>query len=189
MEAISIYEPSLRELEIEIQNLKKQVNSQKLDNKVCIICFSGDWDRLFAALSIASSSLAIGKEVHLFFTFWAVSALRKKGKQSNEGNSFVQKIFTKILPSSINRAPLSQFNMFGMGKHFMKGIMDKKGVDDIDVLFDDVKELGAKIHVCDTSTELFGIKCTELVDGDKMNICGVTTFLSQGLNSQMTLFI
>lgn len=182
-------ESRLNELESKIESLTKQVDKQKLDNKVCIICFSGEWDRLFAALSLASGSLALGKEVHMFFTFWSVSALRSTGDLKDSNKSLTQKMFNKILPCGIGKAPLSKYNLCGLGKFFMKKIMKRKGVDDIDVLFKDVKELGAKIHICDTSTELFGLKCSELVDGDKMNICGATTFLSHGFKSQMILFV
>jgi hypothetical protein len=72
-------------LEKEIQALKSQLDLQKSENKVNIICFSREWDRLFAALSIASGALALGSEVHLFFTFWAVSALRDPDKKGKKG--------------------------------------------------------------------------------------------------------
>lgn len=189
MEKTITSESRLNELESKIASLSKQVDEQKLDDKVSIICFSGEWDKLFAALSLASGSLALGKEVHLFFTFWSVSALRKTGDLVSTDKSLIQKMFNKMLPCGIGKAPLSKFNLCGLGKFFMKGIMKKKGVDDIDILFKDVKELGAKIHICDTSTELFGLKCSELIDGDKMNVCGATTFLSHGFKSQMILFI
>ena len=64
MENTITSESRLKKLESELENLRKQINDQKPDDKVCIICFSGEWDRLFAALSIASTSLALGKEVH-----------------------------------------------------------------------------------------------------------------------------
>ena len=71
----------------------------------------------------------------------------------------------------------------------MKNLMKKKGIDDIDTLFRDVMELGAQLHVCETSTVLFGLDCEELQESDKINQCGVTTFLSHALKSKMTLFI
>ena len=66
----------LRALEQELETLKSQLQPQKQENQASIICFSGEWDRLFASLTIAVGSLAMGMEVHLFFTFWAASALR-----------------------------------------------------------------------------------------------------------------
>ena len=67
-------------LEEELGTLKGLVEKEKRDDLVSLICFSGEWDRLFAALTIAAGALAMGQKVHLFFTFWAVSALRKGGR-------------------------------------------------------------------------------------------------------------
>jgi len=176
-------------LEEEIQALKEQLDSQKSDEKVNIICFSREWDRLFAALTIASGALALGKEVHLFFTFWAVSALRDPQKKGSKGRAFLQKAFGRIMPAGFSAAPISNCNSMGIGKFFLKKLIKKKGIDDIDVLFQDVMDLGAQLHVCETSTVMFGVGCKELQEPDKINLCGVTTFLSHALKSKMTLFI
>ena len=67
--------------------------------------------------------------------------------------------------------------------------MKRNKIDDIDKLFDEVKELGAHIHICDTSSVLFGLDCREMNAGDKADICGVTTFLSHAFKGKMVLFI
>jgi len=180
---------SLEELHKELQELKDQINKEKKSNEVNIICFSGEWDRLFAALTIANGSLAMNMEVHLFFTFWSVNAIRKHVKPPPEGKSFIQKMFLRMMPGGINRAPLSKLNCFGLSKLFLKQEMKKQRIDDIDQLFEEVKELGAHIHVCDTSSALFGLDCRELNTGDKADICGVTTFLSHAFKGKMVLFI
>jgi peroxiredoxin family protein len=179
----------IHRLEEELQALKKQLDSQQSENKVNIICFSREWDRLFAALSIASGALALGTEVHLFFTFWAVSALRDPDKKVRKKRALLQKVFGRIMPAGFTAAPISNCQSMGIGKFFLKKLIKKKGIDDIDVLFKDVMELGAQLHVCETSTVMFGLDCEELQEGDKINMCGVTTFLSHALKSKMTLFI
>lgn len=176
-------------LEQEIQALKNQLDVQKPENKINIICFSMEWDRLFAALSIASGALALNTEVHLFFTFWAVSALRDPDKKVHKGRALVQRVFGRVMPAGFSSAPISNCQSMGIGKFFLKNLMKKKGIDDIDTLFSDVMDLGAHLHVCETSTVLFGVDCEELKESDKINLCGVTTFLSHALKSKMTLFI
>ncbi len=179
----------LQAMKEEIAELKKQVAKVKLNDDVNIICFSGDWDRLYAALTIASGALALGKPVHLFFTFWAVSALEKKTGNLNGDKSFLQKMFATMLPTGPRKLPLSRLNMLGIGKSCVKQVMKKTGIEDIDVLYKDVVELGAEIHVCETSTLLFGVKCEELLDAESIDRCGVTTFMANALKSNMTLFI
>ena len=103
-------------LEQEIQALKNQLDTQKSENKINIICFSREWDRLFAALSIASGALALGTEVHLFFTFWAVSALRDPDKKVHKGRALVQKVFSRVMPAGFDSAPISNCQSLGIGK-------------------------------------------------------------------------
>lgn len=182
-------EKELAELKKQLASLKKQVDQNKPEEAVNIICFSGKWDKLYAALTIANGSLALGKEVHLFFTFWAISALQKDGTEASKGKSFLQKLFCKVIPRGITSTPLSSWNMFGLGKYCVNHMMKKKGIANIDTLYNDAVELGAHIHVCETSSIMFGFDCKELNGGDQLDRCGVTSFLSQALNSRLTLFI
>lgn len=176
-------------LEEEIQSLRKQLEDQQTDNKVNIICFSREWDRLYAALTIASGALALGTQVHLFFTFWAVCALKDPDKKSQSDRTLLQKVFGRMMPGGFGAAPMSNFHSMGLGKYLFSKHMKKTGIDDIDLLFNDVIELGAEIHVCDSSSAMLGISCEELLEAEKINKCGVTTFLSHALKSKMTLFI
>ena len=164
---------------------------QNLDNidSLSIVCFSGDWDRLFAAFTIANGALAMDKEVHMFFTFWGASAVRKKGSRLSKGKSWIQKLMGRMLPEGVSSAPLSKMNFGGLGKVMMGKAMHDKGVDDLPTLVSQARELGAHFHYCDTTLQLFGFENQELLDGDNTNWCGVTTFLSMAFKSQVTLFI
>jgi peroxiredoxin family protein len=87
------------------------------------------------------------------------------------------------------KAQFSKFNFMGLGKYMLQRVMKKKGVEDIEALYEDVKELGAHIHLCETTAELFGVGCKEINAGDNVDQCGVTTFLSRALNSKLVLFV
>ena len=177
-------------LEARIEELEKRAAASGGPDMVSIICFSGEWDRLFAALTIACGALAMGRTVHIFFTFWGVTALRDaEGKPEESERDFAQSMLSKMLPSGASEAHLSKLHFLGLGKAMLKRLMKKHGVDDIDVLLEEVKELGGHLHVCDTSSELFGLTCAELKDGEKMNRCGVATFLDYAFKSGMVLFI
>lgn len=56
--------------------------------KLSIICFSGDFDKLTAAFTLATGAAAIGYEVNLFFTFWGLDALKIKQGRSPVGKGF-----------------------------------------------------------------------------------------------------
>ena len=177
-------------LEARIAELERRSGASEGSEMVSIICFSGEWDRLFAALTIACGALAMAKEVHIFFTFWGVSALRDATRKDPESKrDFAQNMLGSMLPAGASEAHLSKMHFMGLGQAMLKRLMKKHNVDDIDVLLEEVKELGGHLHVCDTSTELFGLTCAELKDGEEMNRCGVATFLDYAFKSRVVLFI
>ena len=53
--------------------------------KKTIILFSGDFDRVMAALIIANGAAAMGDDVTIFCTFWGLNILRKTEKVPSGG--------------------------------------------------------------------------------------------------------
>lgn len=182
-------EQRVTDLEIKLADAQKRIDAQKINDCVCLVCFSGEWDKLFAAMTIANGALALGQEVHMFFTFWAMNALREPGKAQSKGKSLPQSMLGAMLPTGAMKSQLSKMHFMGLGKKMLQGIMAKSGVDDIDRLIADAKELGGHFYVCETTFDLFGLKNEELADGETMGHCGVATFLSIALKSRVTLFI
>lgn len=177
-------------LEARITGIERQRDAdQACNDAVCIVCFSGEWDRLFAALTIAAGALALGQQVHLFFTFWSVGVLRDPHRSVTRHGSYAQSLLARILAAGPGQAPLSKFGFWGLGKAVLRREMSRTGVPDAETLFSEVRDLGAHIHVCESSARLFGLEPSELRDGGNIEICGVATFLSHALASRMTLFI
>jgi len=182
-------ETRLQELETEVARLKREVTRDAREDSVSIVCFSGDWDRLFAAFTIANGALALGQEVHMFFTFWGATAVRRAEGAGSGAKSWIQRMLGFMLPRDISGAPLSKMHFGGLGKVMMGKLMRQKGVDDLPAMVSQARELGAEFHCCDTSLALFGWGSDELVDGEKADWCGVSTFLSLALKSKVVLFI
>lgn len=186
-------EERIRALEERLAELQQRLDSKEAAGDiVSLICFSGEWDRLFSAFAIASGALAMGKEVHIFFTFWAVSALREAGQIDPNcacEKDLSQSMLGRMLPCGPGKAKLSHMHYFGLGKMMLKRLMKKQGVDDIDVLMQDIRDLGGHLHMCDTSCGLFGLSCAELKDGEALDRCGVATFLDLAMKSNVVLFI
>jgi len=181
-----------RELIERIERLEARVRDLPAvgrDEPVCLVCFSGDWDRLFAAFTIACGALSLGREVHMFFTFWALSALRRPGKRGKNKKSAIQSMLAAMLPDSPGNAPLSRLNFAGVSKVMLGRLMKEKGIGGLDALMAEAVELGAHFYVCDTSAEMFGMNCEELSEGYELKSAGVATFLSLALKSRMALFI
>jgi peroxiredoxin family protein len=156
--------------------------------QLSMVVFSGDLDKLLAAMIIATGAAAYDMKVNLFFTFWATAALRAPSKKVR-GKDFMSKMFGWMLPKGADKVALSKMNMCGMGTSMIKGIMKKNKVASLPELLKTAGELGVQINVCEMSMNLMGFKKEELIDYPGLRICGVATFLSDASESKIQLFI
>jgi len=177
------FEKQLFDLQKKVGKIEKGTKDQ-----LSMVVFSGDLDKILAALIIATGAAAFDMKVNLFFTFWATAALRDP-KKSVSGKNFMSKMFGMMLPKGSNKLKLSKMNMAGMGTFMMKGIMKKHKVASLDEMFATAAELGIVINICEMSMSLMGFKKEEMIDYPNMNICGVATFLADASESKVQLFI
>ena len=154
-------------------------------NDETIIVFSNDMDKVLAALILANGALAAGKNVTLFFTFYGLAAVRKKTDVANK--SFIEKMFSFMLPEDASKLQMSKFNFFGLGSLFMKNLMKKKNISSVEELLKSAVLGGAKLIACSMSMDMMGIKEEELIDG--VEIGGVANYISEASKSNVNLFI
>ena len=178
------------EIENQILELQKKVESIEKGTKdqLSMVVFSGDLDKILAAMIIATGATAMDTEVKMFFTFWATSALRDP-KKSAKGKDFMSKMFGFMLPKGSSKLKLSKMNMGGMGTAMLKSLMKKKNVTSLEDLFKTAGELGVEINICQMSMDLMGFKKEEMMDYPKLNYCGVGTYLADASESKIQLFI
>lgn len=185
-----IEEMTINDLSKQLEELKKKVENipSGPEDRVSIIVFSGDLDKVLAAFVIATGAVAMGMEAVMFFTFWGTPVLRDPKKKVG-GKDFMGKMFGFMLPKGRNAIKLSKMNMAGMGTSMMKSLMKKKNVASLDEMLDMAAELGVKIYICEMSMSLMGFKKEEFIDYPNLEYVGVATFLEQAKNSKVQLFI
>jgi len=159
--------------------------AQGIEDRLAMVVFSGDLDKVIAALIIATGAASMGLETSMFFTFWGITAVKKQ--KLFTGKSLLEQGFTAMLPGKLGETGLSQMNFFGAGAQIIRGLMQKHGITSPEELFGLAQELGVKMIVCDMSRELLGINDEELVDG--LETGGVATFLGDAARAKVTLFI
>ena len=142
---------------------------QHSPEKITIIVHSGDFDKVYSAFIIGTGALASGMEVSMYFTFWGLMRLKKKG--------------------GLDSGPLSKMHMFGLGKWMVKRRMKKSGVASLERLAQDFKELGGKILACDMTMDIMGITAEELRQDLIAEYCAVGTYIEEARHSTVTLFI
>jgi len=146
--------------------------------KLTIVVHSGDMDKIYSALIIATGALSMGMQASLYFTFWGLQRLQKGG---------------------LEKGSLSKMHMLGIGKSMMKQRMNKANVSSLERLMQDFKELGGKIIACDMTMQIIiacdmtmqimGIKKEDLREDLITEYGAVGTYIQEARESTINLFI
>ncbi len=171
---------SLRE---EIAELRERAP----EDKAAIIVFSGDLDKLLASLVLATGAVAAGLETSMFFTFWGLSALKKKEAATLSGKSLKEKMFAMMTPSSTESMGVSKLNFFGMGAKMLRTMMQEKNVTSVEEMMAMARELGVKMIGCTMSMDVMGIPREQLADDVELG--GVAAFMAEAARARFSLFI
>jgi peroxiredoxin family protein len=153
--------------------------------RVSLVVFSGELDRHLAALVIATGAAAMGMSVSIFYTFWGLSALKKK--RILKGKDARERMFSLMTPKGVSGMPVSRMNFGGIGRAMLKSMMARKQVSSVEDLFALARDMGVKFIACTMSMDVMGITAEELVDGVALG--GVATFLGDASRSKVSLFI
>ncbi|MPM54656.1 hypothetical protein SDC9_101435 [bioreactor metagenome] len=186
----SINTLTLEKLQAELESLEAKADRLEVSRKDqwSIAIVSGDMDKILAAMIISLAAAAMDTQVKLFFSFWALSALRDPRKKVR-GKDFISKMFGMMLPNGRNKLKLSNMNMCGMGPVMIKKLMKKQNVMSLDAMFTEAAELGVEITVCEMSMNLMGFKKEEMIDYPHLRYAGATTFVADAGESSMQWFI
>jgi peroxiredoxin family protein len=133
--------------------------------KISIIVASDKLDKIFPAVTLATTASVMGWEAELFFTFWGLLCL-KKGHEVKEV-SLDYKVFEERLREAIGSGTIPSWR---------------------EVLKQGRKTGKLKVYACSTTMGLLGIKEEDLIE-DVDEIVGAATFLSKAKDSDINFFI
>ncbi len=121
-------------------------------NKVSIVMFSGTADKFIPLGVIAQAGAALGMEVHVFVTGFALLAFTREPHE---------------LPFPAEFAAMAPAVAQGM---------EAAHVSSWDAMLRQAKELGAKVHACSMMSEVMGLEADDF--GDLVDdVVGAATFL------------
>ena len=107
-EARLAVDPSrLQALEEKLRDMEKrlaQMEERTPEDRVALVVFSGDLDKVLGAFVIATGAAAMGQQVSMFFTFWGLSVLKKDTDLS--GKTLFQKMMALMSPGSSKSLPV-----------------------------------------------------------------------------------
>jgi peroxiredoxin family protein len=180
-------EPSVTEKIEELQRQVDELKARMPEDRATIVVFSGDLDKVLAAFVIATGAAVAGLETSMFFTFWGLSVLKKKGAPMQGHQSIKEKMFGMMTPSGTAELGVSRMNFFGIGASMLRSMMKEKNVATLDELMNVAKDLGVKLIACTMSMDVMGVAKEQLIGN--LEYGGVATYMADASRSKVTLFI
>lgn len=174
-------ESRLRMLQEKVVALEARVP----EDRVSLVVFSGELDRILEAFVIATGATALGQQVSMFFTFWGLAGLRRK--RIVTGKRLSEKLMALLSPANSDRLPMSRMNFFGAGSRLMRTMMRDKHVASLEDLMRVARRMGTRLVACETSRDVMGIRDEELLEDLEFGC--TASFLGDALRSRMTLFL
>jgi len=154
--------------------------------KLVIFAWSGELDRIWPTLILATTGAAMGKETTVFFTFWGLFPLVKNEVRMT-GENWMQRMLSLMNRGGDMHLKLSKMNFAGMGPAMMNHLAQEHNVASPHDLLEAAKELGVKLIPCQMTMDLLGLKREDLIDGlDEP--AGATKALAEAQGA-ITLFI
>ncbi len=155
--------------------------------RMSVICWSSDLDRVWPTLILATTGAASGLDVNIFFTFWGLRVLQKNNKRVTGGN------WMQIGESIVDRGgtghlKLGKVHFGGLGTWMIKRLAKQHKVADPEELFQMAVDLGVRLYPCQMTMDLYGLSKDDFVEGLEPPV-GAASFIEMASESDFTLFI
>ena len=157
------------------------------NEKMTIIVFSGEMDKVLSAFNLAIGGATTGMDVTMFFTFWGLNVL-KKNEGSIKSKGIMRKMLNMMNRGGAKRLPLSKFHMMGMGKWMMQKLMKDVNSPSVEELIATAKEFGVKFVACTNTIGMMGLSENDFIP-EVDSFAGVATYMAIAKESKINLFI
>ena len=155
--------------------------------KLVIVDYSGDLEKTWATMILASTAGAMEMETSVFITFWGLQTFVKDRKRIT-GENWMQKMMSFMQRPGISHRKLSKMNFMGMGPWMMFQLAKKYNVAKPKELLEMAQMVGVKFIPCQMTMDMFGLKREDLIDGMEEPV-GAATALQLMTEADSTLFI
>ena len=129
-----------------------------------IINYSGELEKTWAAMLLASTAGAMGIKCKVFITFWGFQNVVRDDVRIT-GENWMQKMMSVLQRPGISHRKLSKMNFLGMGP-WMVGRLAKQYRDATPKeLMEIALSMGVEFVPCQMTMDLFGISRDDLIPG------------------------
>ena len=152
-----------------------------------IIDYSGDLEKVWATMILASTAGAMGVKCRVFVTFWGLQAFVKDSRRIT-GENWMQKMLSVMQRPGISHRKLSKMNFLGMGPWMMGRLAKQYGVSSPKELLEAAQALGVEFIPCQMTMDMFGLKREDMIDG-MAEPAGAATVIGLLTENSTPLFI
>src|SRR5512141_2287419 len=176
----------------DVEGVPETVPQLDADGKVksrdfVIICYSGDLEKTWAALILATTAAASGVNTKMFLTFWGLQTFVKDSRRIT-GETWMQKMLAFMQRPGISHRKLTQMNFMGMGPWMMYSLAKKYNAAKPKELLEAAMAMGVELMPCQMTMDLFGLKREDMIDGMGQPV-GAATVIELLSNGAASLFI
>jgi peroxiredoxin family protein len=164
-----------------------QAEGEVKPRDVLIICYSGELEKVWATMLLASTSAAMGVKTRVFLTFWGLQAFVKDEKRIT-GQNWMQKMMSMMQRPGISHRKLSKMNFMGMGPWMMGSLARQYRNASPKELLAIAQEMGVEFIPCQMTMEMFGLKPEDMIEGMAEPV-GAATVIGLMTEGSAPLFI
>ncbi|UJG41626.1 MAG: DsrE/DsrF/DrsH-like family protein [Candidatus Heimdallarchaeum aukensis] len=151
--------------------------------KIAIIASKANLADAYPPFILASTAAAMDYEVSIFFTFFGLNLLKKKGLKKVKITPVGETAMPMPIPQIVGMLP----GMTDMATAMMKNWMKKANVVSLEELRELSLEAGVKMIACQMTMDVMKVKREELID--EIEVGGAATFLQFASEADITLYI
>lgn len=140
------------------------IDSETRTKELVIVNWSGELDRIWPTLILASTAAASGVRCKVFVTFWGLLPFVKDGVRIT-GENWMQRMLSIVQRPGIDHLKLSKMNFLGMGPWMIGRLRKQYGIASPRELLEAAQALGVEFIPCQMSMDMFGITREDLIEG------------------------
>ena len=133
-------------------------------HNLVIINYSGELEKTWAAMLLASTAGAMGMQCKVFITFWGFQNVVKDSKRIT-GRNWMQKMMSVLQRPGISHRKLSKMDFLGLGPWMMFRLAKQYKDATPKELMDIALSMGVEFVPCQMTMDLFGITPDSLIEG------------------------
>ena len=148
---------------------------------ILLINYSGELEKIWATMLLASTAGAMQVPCRVFVTFWGLQNFVKDERRIT-GKNWMQKMMSMMSRPGISHRPLSKMNFMGMGPWMMGSLArQQKNLSPRELLVI-AQEMGVEFIPCQMTMDMFGLTRDDLIEGmgEPVGAATVIGLMSEG---------